>query len=42
MPGKHEYKYDKYIERKSIKSTMKQLRGPFEPFEGYYPLNDII
>ena len=28
--------------RKKIKHTMKSVTSPYEPFEGYYPLEEVI
>jgi hypothetical protein len=28
--------------REKIKGTMKSVQSPYEPFESYYPLNDVI
>ncbi len=33
---------EEYMIRKKAKKTMKSTTSPYEPFEAFYPLEDII
>ena len=33
---------ERYATRKKAKRTMKSTTSPYDPFEGFYPLEDVI